>query len=91
MVLKFEGPTNTVLSGTNWVITGTFESMTREEISNELENLGATVSNSVSKKTTTLLVGMNAGSKLEKARELGIEITYEREFIQFLTQIKASN
>lgn len=89
--LKFEGSVSTALVGTNWVITGTFESMSREEISNELENLGATVSNSVSKKTTTLLVGMNAGSKLEKARELGIDIIYEREFIQFLTQIKASN
>lgn len=88
--LKFEGPTNTALSGTSWVITGTFDSMSRDEIATRLENLGAVVTNSVSKKTTSLLVGANAGSKLNKAKELGIDIVYESDLLKLFEQLKVS-
>ena len=62
------------LSGPTWVITGTLDSMTREEAQAALERLGAKVSGSVSKKTTALLAGHDAGSKLEKARSLGVRV-----------------
>jgi DNA ligase (NAD+) len=61
-------------SGKTIVITGTLEGMSRDEASNYLLKLGATVSNSVSKKTDYLLCGENAGSKLEKAQNLGVKI-----------------
>ena len=59
-------------SGQTWVITGTLDGMTRDEAQAALERLGAKVSGSVSKKTTALLAGHDAGSKLEKARSLGV-------------------
>ena len=68
------------LSGQTWVITGTLDSMTREEAQAALERLGAKVSGSVSKKTTALLAGHDAGSKREKARTLGVREVGEQEF-----------
>jgi DNA ligase (NAD+) len=68
------------LSGQTWVITGTLDSLTRDEAQALLEAQGAKVSGSVSKKTTTLLAGRDAGSKLEKARTLGVPIIDEAEF-----------
>jgi DNA ligase (NAD+) len=62
------------------VITGTLSSMSREEASEALEKLGAKVVGSVSKKTTALVAGTDAGSKLEKARTLGIEVLDEDAF-----------
>ena len=68
------------LSGQTWVITGTLDGMTRDEAQAALERLGAKVSGSVSKKTTALLAGHDAGSKLEKARSLGVREVGEAEF-----------
>ena len=68
------------LSGQTWVITGTLDSMTRDEAQAALERLGAKVSGSVSKKTAALLAGHDAGSKLEKARSLGVREVGEAEF-----------
>ena len=68
------------LSGQTWVITGTLDTMTRDEAQAALERLGAKVSGSVSKKTTALLAGRDAGSKLEKARTLGVREVGEAEF-----------
>lgn len=60
--------------GEVWVVTGSFPGRTREELEAALRKEGASVSKNVSSKTTHLLAGDNAGSKLEKAKELGVEI-----------------
>jgi DNA ligase (NAD+) len=77
-----EGP----LLGQIWVVTGKLEAMTREETEAQLRTLGAKTAGSVSKKTTVLLAGPGAGSKLAKAQQLGIEIIDEAEFQERLRQ-----
>jgi DNA ligase (NAD+) len=62
------------LAGKTYVITGTLEGMTREEAKARLEALGAKVTDSVSKKTTAVIAGEAAGSKLAKAQKLGIPV-----------------
>jgi DNA ligase (NAD+) len=61
-----------VLAGHTYVITGTLESMSREEAAEALERLGAKVTSSISRKTTGIIVGKDPGSKLEKARTSGV-------------------
>ncbi len=68
------------LSGKTFVLTGTLPSMTREEASVKIEAVGGHVSSSVSKKTDYVLAGEEAGSKLEKAKKLGVKIIGEKEF-----------
>jgi DNA ligase (NAD+) len=68
-----EGP----LTGRTYVITGTLAGRSREEAKTALEALGARVTDSVSKKTTGLVVGEDAGSKLAKAQRLGVELLDE--------------
>lgn len=77
---------NQPLDGQSWVITGTLTSMGRDETKAKLQALGAKVSGSVSAKTTTLLAGEKAGSKLEKAESLGVKIVSEDEFLQLLAE-----
>jgi DNA ligase (NAD+) len=72
------------LAGKTFVLTGTLEAMSREEATEALERLGARVSGSVSRKTTAVVAGTDAGSKLEKARELGIETLTERDFLALI-------
>lgn len=65
------------LAGQTWVLTGTLETMTRDEAKQKLQALGAKVAGSVSKKTTVVVAGPGAGSKLEKAQSLGVEVMDE--------------
>ncbi len=74
------------LAGKTFVITGELESMSREEAQARLESLGAKVTNSVSKKTSALIVGTDPGaSKSDKARALGIATLDEQQFLSLLT------
>lgn len=67
--------------GMTFVLTGTLPTLSRNEATEIIENFGGKVSGSVSKKTTYLLAGEDAGSKLTKAEELGVNIIDEKEFI----------
>jgi DNA ligase (NAD+) len=72
------------LTGKTFVLTGTLPSMTREEASAKIESLGGHVSSSVSKKTDYVLAGADPGSKIDKAKELGVRILDEAEFRKML-------
>lgn len=72
------------LQGQTWVLTGTLESLTRNDAKARLIALGAKVAGSVSKKTSQVVAGPGAGSKLEKAAELSIPVMDEAEFLRFL-------
>src|SRR5881275_370614 len=72
------------LAGKTFVLTGTMPAMTRDEASEKIEAIGGHVSSSVSKKTDYVLAGEEAGSKLEKAKKLGVRIIGEKEFRRIL-------
>ncbi len=71
-----------IFSGKTFVLTGTLPTLTREQAAAKIEALGGKVSSSVSKKTDFVLAGEEAGSKLTKARELGVKILDEAEFLE---------
>ena len=70
--------------GMTFVLTGALEKFTREEATEQIELFGGKASGSVSKKTTYVVVGENAGSKERKARELGIPILSEDDFLNMI-------
>jgi DNA ligase (NAD+) len=72
-----ERPVEGPLSGNQYVITGTLEGWSRDEAKTALEALGAKISDSVSKKTTGVVVGESPGSKLAKAQKLGVPVLSE--------------
>ncbi len=74
-----------ILTGKTFVLTGSLTSMSRDEAKEKLENLGAKVAGSVSKKTHFVVAGSDAGSKLIKAQELNIPILDESEFIKMIS------
>ena len=76
--------TDTRFSGKIFVLTGALSKFTREEATERIEAFGGKASGSVSKKTSYVVVGENAGSKERKARELGIPILTEDEFLEML-------
>ena len=67
-----------------FVLTGTLEKYTRDEASDIIEKFGGKTSSSVSKKTSYVLVGVDAGSKLTKAQSLGIPVITEAEFEEMI-------
>ncbi len=77
---RVEGP----LKGQIFVLTGTLTSMSRDEAKEKLRVLGADVSGSVSKKTTAVIAGEEAGSKLDKARELNVKVLTEEDFLRMI-------
>jgi DNA ligase (NAD+) len=79
-VERWPGP----LTGETVVITGTLSGMTRDEAREAARRAGATVTDSVTRKTTLLVVGEDAGSKLRKAQELGVRTVDERGFVALL-------
>jgi len=79
-------PTKQPLAGQTIVLTGTLEQMPRTEAKDRLQQLGAKVTGSVSAKTTLVITGANAGSKLQKAQALGIEILDEPAMLSLLNQ-----
>ena len=79
-------PTRQPLNGESWVITGTLSQMGRDEATQLLQALGARVSGSVSAKTKRVVAGEKAGSKLEKAEKLGVQVMNEAEFIQLMQE-----
>jgi DNA ligase (NAD+) len=78
-------PGESPLEGKTFVITGTLDSMSRDDASDRIVALGGKVSGGVSKKTSYLVVGAEAGSKLKKAQELGVEILDEAAFLKLLS------
>jgi DNA ligase (NAD+) len=73
------------LQGTTFVLTGTLESMTRDEARDRLQAHGAKVAGSVSKRTDYVVAGADPGSKLDQARKLGIRIVDEQSFLKLLS------
>jgi DNA ligase (NAD+) len=72
--------------GQVWCVTGSFERFKPRELAmEEVKRRGGKASSSVTSKTTHLLAGANPGSKLDKARKLGITIVDEEQFLKFLT------
>jgi len=86
--LEKHDPSSLPLSGQTWVVTGTLEVMSRQQVKERLQALGAKVAGSVSNRTTMLVAGANAGSKLAKAESLGVEKLSESELIEKLEQLE---
>lgn len=79
-----EGKYDERFAGKTFVLTGTLENYTRNQVSEIIEKFGGKVSGSVSKKTSYVLAGEEAGSKLTKAQELGVKIISEQEFNEMI-------
>jgi DNA ligase (NAD+) len=83
-MISTEDAVKLAFAGKTFVLTGTLPSMTREEASAQIESLGGHVSGSVSKRTSYVLAGESAGSKLDKAKQLGVPVLDEAEFRKML-------
>ncbi|MDT8428614.1 MAG: NAD-dependent DNA ligase LigA [Pseudomonadales bacterium] len=79
---------SSALQGQVYVLTGTLQLMTRDEAKARLQALGAKVSGSVSTKTDCVVAGPGAGSKLDKAEELGIKVIDEEQFLRLLQELE---
>ena len=81
---SLSAPAGDALAGQTFVLTGELSSMTRKEAGERIEALGGKVSSAVSKKTSCVVAGEAAGSKLRKAQELGIPVLDEAGFLALL-------
>ena len=88
--LNFEAnataPKTDELAGKTFVLTGTLSSMTRDEATEKIKQMGGKTSSSVSKKTSFVVAGENAGSKLDKAQNLGVIILNEDDFLKMINK-----
>ena len=84
VIIKETEETDERFSGKTFVLTGSLENFTREEATNIIEKFGGKVSSSVSKKTSYVIAGKEAGSKLTKAKGLGITVLTERRFMNMI-------
>lgn len=82
--VEVQGAVSDLLSGKTFVLTGTLQNMTRDEASALIKEMGGKTSSSVSKNTSFVLAGENAGSKLDKAEKLGVIILTEDEFLSMI-------
>jgi DNA ligase (NAD+) len=85
---KAAAPTNSPFAGKTIVLTGTLANFERADLAEKLEALGAKVSGSVSKKTDLVIAGESAGSKLDKARELGVAVWDEAALLKALETVR---
>lgn len=83
---SYQPKTTGPFTGKTFVLTGTLPTLNREEAAAKIESLGGKVSSSVSKKTDYVLAGDDAGSKLEKARALGVRVIDESQFQQLCSE-----
>ena len=83
---KDQGKINENFYNKTFVLTGTLENYKRDDAQRIIEELGGRVSSSVSKKTDFVLAGSEAGSKLDKAKELAVKVLDEKEFDSLLNQ-----
>lgn len=86
MDMNIEKAAENPFSGKTIVVTGTLENFTRAGIQARIEELGGRAASSVSKKTDFVLAGEKAGSKLTKARDLGITVITEEQFLQMAAE-----
>ena len=86
MTQEVTQPTDKRFEGMTFVLTGTLPTYTRDEAKAIIESFGGKASGSVSKKTTYVLAGEEAGSKLDKANTLGIPVITEEEFLNMINK-----
>ena len=86
MTEEKEALSGTEFAGMTFVLTGKLVEMTRDDAKQSIESFGGKVTGSVSKNTDVVVAGADAGSKLEKAEKIGVEVWNEREFIEKLGQ-----
>ena len=86
-IISDKNPQDQSFKGKRFVFTGTLELTTREKAKEKIKDLGGEVSESVSSKVNYLVLGLNPGSKYEKAKKLGLKIIKEKEFLKLIKAI----